>query len=251
MRECDSLASKLVQAPGASVSPTRARAGLYQLLARLFQAPVDAVLLQAMYGTELMTQAPNKRVEAGVALLVGSLGTERPPADSRALAAFEEERLAAFSSDFDHIFSIHATRDDERISPFESVNFASDQDDVDDLRDDLVSTLDEEGVLLTPDWEGHRDHVSVELEMMGIYLQRMVPLLERSDVRGLSALLEHVRQFFGTHVVNWMPQLAHDVENRAQTTFYQGIAQMLDGIVAADAAILRCGATDESVVIGA
>lgn len=203
----------------------RIRAMNYQLFSRILLAPVDSSLLKALESVDFRASAEDVRVVEGCALVDSYL-------ESNGLGPATLDELAA---DYHFLISVDAQRGSRQVSPFETVNFAIDEDDADDLLDDVYATFTEEGVLLSPDWAAHPDHVSAELELMGILARRASGYRGRRDETELTACLEAQRTFFAGHVGNWVPSLAASLEEQARTSFYRGAALCLSGFLSLEA----------------
>lgn len=80
------------------------------------------------------------------------------------------------------------------------------------------------------------DHISIELEYMAILGERML------DVRRLRTsqqiLVDSQIQFLEQHIMKWIPSLADDLLNHAQTPMYRGLGVVLKEFIPYDMEML-------------
>jgi len=82
------------------------------------------------------------------------------------------------------------------------------------------------------------DHLGLELDFM-YQLACLAGKKQGSDVEKLREVVQDSQEFLQNHLLNWIPQLTHDIKNSATTGFYQGIAKVLDGYLQLDGAVLQ------------
>jgi TorA-specific chaperone len=70
------------------------------------------------------------------------------------------------------------------------------------------------------------DHLALELEFMATLIKRTLTAVEAGDAASARELLAWQRDFFGAHILNWAYRFCDDVEKRAQTPFYRGLASL-------------------------
>lgn len=200
----------------------RRRSAAYGLLARLLQSPVDAPLLAGLSAIDFATIPLNACVPTACQELASFFAAPDAATSLRLLAA-----------DYARLF-VDGSEGSPRISLFESVQFASDDDDAEDLRADIDAMLDEESILVSPDWQYSRDHAAVELEIMQVLARRLAVSLEKGDRDEADYQLDCQEKFFEAHIGNWMPKLASQIQQSCKTGFYRAVAYMLQEIIDAD-----------------
>ena len=87
------------------------------------------------------------------------------------------------------------------------------------------------------------DHIALELEFTGILCSRAAVAADECDGEALMRCLEAQGDFLAHHLTNWVPRFTSDMRRFAQTDFYLGLADYLEGFLRVDAALLdeACG----------
>ena len=112
------------------------------------------------------------------------------------------------------------------VSPYESVYTSDNHLMMQDARDQVVRDYAAQGLAALQGQRIPEDHIALELEFMS-------ELLGRSAAQAESA--QAYEDFMRNHALRWMPQFCRDLERRASTAFYRGIAQMLHGLLQSEA----------------
>ncbi|MBP2019435.1 TorA maturation chaperone TorD [Symbiobacterium terraclitae] len=83
------------------------------------------------------------------------------------------------------------------------------------------------------------DHIGLELDFMHQTTRMALRHAECGEGEALVALLGDQLAFLEEHMLAWVPQFAADVVRSARTDFYRGMAQILNGFLAIDCALLQ------------
>lgn len=78
------------------------------------------------------------------------------------------------------------------------------------------------------------DHIGMELDFMCQTTHAALRHAERGERAPLMAVLRDQLDFLEQHLLTWVPQFTMDVMRCAQTDFYKGMAQVLNGFLAYD-----------------
>ena len=106
------------------------------------------------------------------------------------------------------------------VHPFESTYLGADKLLMQPERDAVVAAYLDEAFAVDESWRLPEDHASFELAFMAALCAR-----EAQAQPDEAARLHHVQaQFAFEHVLAWIPQLCDDVQERAKTDFYRGLA---------------------------
>lgn len=80
--------------------------------------------------------------------------------------------------------------------------------------------------------------MAVELEFMGVLAHRAAKALRAGDEERAFSLINTQRNFMDDHLASWVPVFLSDTRRFADTTFYQGVANVTEGFLEEDAALL-------------
>jgi TorA maturation chaperone TorD len=78
------------------------------------------------------------------------------------------------------------------------------------------------------------DHLGLELDFMFQLSAMAVDRADAEDWAGLADVLRDQKGFLDEHLLQWVPQWSRDVVRSAQTGFYRGMAQVLQGFLGID-----------------
>lgn len=85
------------------------------------------------------------------------------------------------------------------------------------------------------------DHVSMELQFMGLLSKNIAECLETGKYEAAEAIMTTQLDFYRNHILRWVPELCDKVVKEGEklhTLFYPAYAYMLKGFIAEDAAFL-------------
>lgn len=78
------------------------------------------------------------------------------------------------------------------------------------------------------------DHLGLELDFMYQLSNMSNELLMKEEIPQLIKILTDQRDFLNEHLLNWIPKFRSNVTNHADTTFYKGMANILNGFLIID-----------------
>jgi TorA maturation chaperone TorD len=181
------------------------RGDLCQFLSAIFHRPLDAEQIAAL-------TAP------GAADALGGIepGAEREAGDSDPRAL--QHILAV---DFTHVF--HAAHDS--VQPYEGIQTGQ----TDELMGPAAQAVGRfmAGVGFTVAPGQCPDHLSVELAFMAELSRREAEVLTVQDAMTADTTANIRRQFFAEHLGRWGRQVAREIGDRAESTFYCSMARLL------------------------
>lgn len=122
--------------------------------------------------------------------------------------------------------------------PFESVYTSEKRLLMSDARDEVLAIYRSCGLEKSESWTVGEDHVAVELEFMGVLAHRAAKALRAGDEERAFSLINTQRNFMDDHLASWVPVFLSDTRRFADTTFYQGVANVTEGFLEEDAALL-------------
>lgn len=124
------------------------------------------------------------------------------------------------------------------VHPYESVYTSDARLMVQDAHDQVVQAYAEQGFATREGQHIPADHVALELEFMGELLKRAVTAPSAACILAPTAASQAMGAYEGflrSHALKWMPQFCGDLERRASTPFYRGVAQMLQTLLQSEA----------------
>lgn len=202
-----------------------ARAATYSFLARaLSEDEATAAFLEALRDDP---PATGTELDAFAASLAGK-GPDELEGVRRELAADHSATLLGMSR--------------APVPPYESVYTSPQRLMMQDARDEVLRAYRAAGLAKDAAYHVPEDHVSLELDFMAALARRCAEGLGERTPEGARRAEEALgaqRSFMDGHLRRWVPQLADDLEARAATPFYRGVAQLLRGLVAEDTAFLE------------
>lgn len=111
------------------------------------------------------------------------------------------------------------------VSPFESVYTSGDHLLMQQARDEVLAAYRAEGFERSDVVNVPEDHVGIEFEFMARLCQKELEALDAGDEGTAAAARVAQRAFLEGHLVNWVPQLCEDIERRATSGLYRGLAE--------------------------
>lgn len=97
------------------------------------------------------------------------------------------------------------------------------------------------------------DHLSFELEFMGVMSQRAQEALEREDYAAAAEALKTSKSFLNDYILTWFPLLKERALQMISTRFYRGVLSLTEGYFQLDGEVLddMLEKLEESEVAGA
>ncbi len=84
------------------------------------------------------------------------------------------------------------------------------------------------------DFPEPEDHVSVEFEFMASLCNWTSQTIQKGEIENALAYLNLENEFLKDHILRWIPDLCHKLEDAATTTFYKALAHLTLGFVNID-----------------
>jgi TorA maturation chaperone TorD len=203
--------------PQSALQPAAAR-DLYALCARLFASEVDAPLYQSL------TQGPISPLVSLMGLEPGAPGEEDSPTEALDALAVEYCRLFIGPQPMCPPFA-SAWRGEALLGGR--------------ARTRLEEFLARNGLVLTDDLMriASPDHVAVELAILAMLHDRAHAVEEGGEAR--AQVDRALAEFLGGHVLPWVPDWLHGVEEHAAHPLYRGAAQLGLALLEEERASLR------------
>lgn len=201
-----------------AITELRARAATYAFLARaLSDDELPGEFLAALSADVPRTGTDLDAYAASLAGLDGA-GLE---AARRDLAADHSACLLGMSA--------------RPVSPFESVYTSEEHLMRQGARDDVVRAYAASGFRPVGTLRVPEDHVAVELQFCAALLRRAANYAAAHVPEAASRDLAAQSAFVRGHLAMWTPRFCDLLEERASTSFYRGVAQMLRAFVEQEA----------------
>lgn len=192
----------------------------YRFLARAFRAAPDAALVQAVLQT---------------ADAAGIEGDPLAPFYAEADGADVEALRTDLAADYNQLFlgmSAHP------VAPYESVYTSDERLLMQEARDKMLALYRQWGLRVPDSFDLPEDHIALELELMAYLADRTREALGTEDGNPqVDELIAAQRALLDDHL-SWAPALCDDIEKRARTAFYYGIAGLTRQHIGADRDVL-------------
>ncbi|MEC4295738.1 TorD/DmsD family molecular chaperone [Adlercreutzia shanghongiae] len=193
------------------------RAAIYEFLSIAFGEELPLAFLRS-----LREQGPALDGELGT--FIASLAD----ADDAALEAVRIDLAAEYA----RIFLGMSRRP---VAPYESVYTSPTGLMMQEARDEAVAFYRREGFSVDENIHLPEDHIAFELGFMAGLIRNAMAALDSGNGAEAERLAAVQESFIADHLASWVPSLAQDVENRAVTGFYRGLAALMRDFVEAEA----------------
>lgn len=127
------------------------------------------------------------------------------------------------------------------VFPYESVYTSDERLMMQQARDEVLALYRREGFVRADEVNVPEDHAGIELEFMARLCQREADALEACDAAGVGATRRVQEEFLRAHLVRWMPEFCDDLEKRAKSGLYRGVAQTLRQLLEVEAEDFEIG----------
>jgi len=104
--------------------------------------------------------------------------------------------------------------------------------------DEVLRMYWEAGVDVVKDFKEPADHIAIELQFMSYLCRKASEALEKKDKESLIKYLKTQKEFHEKHLSQWVPQLAMDIQESADTDFYKGFAKIMGSYVSYDKEVI-------------
>ncbi len=202
------------------------RAGLYGLLARLYESEIDDALLAEMAGADLGIETDEPELGEGYRMLAGYLAHPGPDA------------VTDLAVDYARVFLGAGIIGDHAAYPYESVYTSPDHLIMQDARDQVLALYRDEGLDKSEELDVPEDHVGLEFEFMAHLCRKSQEALTRQDESAASDSFAQQKAFLEEHLLRWVPDFCSDILAYAGTDFYRGIAKITRGFLQMEHALL-------------
>lgn len=192
------------------------RAAIYEFLSIAFGEEVPLAFLRS-----LREQGPALDGELGA--FIASLAD----ADDAALEAVRTDLAAEYARIF-----LGMSR--HPVAPYESVYTSPAGLMMQEARDAVVAFYRREGFSVDENMHLPEDHIAFELGFMAGLIRNAIAALDSSDGAEAERLAAVQASFVADHLASWVPSLAGDVEDRASTGFYRGLAALTRDFIEAE-----------------
>ena len=204
------------------VSAMESRSTTYELLSRLFRVEVDEDFLSELKAMRFPAHTGNELVDRGYRSIVTYLSNARGNV------------VTELAVDYARTFIGHSMDAYGAAYPFESVYTNAKRLRMQDARDEVLAVYRSVGMDASSEWIEPEDHIAVELVFMRMLSDRAAENLKDGKIDAAYANLRHQEGFLNEHLGVWAPLLAKDMRSFAQTGFYQGLADALEGFLDLD-----------------
>ena len=142
-------------------------------------------------------------------------------------AADLDQAVTGLAVDFVRVFIGFGNDGHSAAYPYESVYTSEKRLLRQGAKGEVAKFMRESGVKVKPSWHEGEDHLACELEFMQELCLRD------------GGWLEAQHEFVSRHLAAWVPLFAQDMRRFAKTSFYLGLADLLEGFVMCDLAFLE------------
>ena len=217
----------------ASLHENRSRT--YRFLSRLLRKEVDAELLQTLKSIDYPAETGTPEIDTGHYEIAKFLSNDWP------------DVLTELAKDYVRCFIGYGMESHSAAYPYESVYLSEKHLMMQSARDEVLAVYRSQGVDKQPDWKEGEDHVALEFEFMAILADRAAEALRAGDEALHDELAATAAGFMEAHILKWVPTMLAEVDHRAKTGFYLGVAHTAQGFLKVDEAFLAdiTGNTDK------
>lgn len=210
------------------------RAATYGLLARLYRTEVDEDMLSELTSAHYPVSSDNASMDKGYYSI------------AKYLSNAWVDPITELSVDFSKAFLGSGIDTYSAAYPYESVYTSEKRLLMQDARDEVLAIYRANGLDKAESWKVGEDHISVELEFMRILNRRTIQALRDEDMDKAFSLINTQRNFLSDHIAVWVPVFTADVRRFASTLFYQGLADLTEGFLEEDLALLNDLVVDDA-----
>lgn len=204
----------------------RDRVNMYNLLARLYRQEVDSELLEEMQSLDFDVLNGDQQISQGYRLLRGYL------------FKVSEISLIDLAADYTRIF---IGPDRNGAYPYESVYTSPDRLLMQEARDQVVAIYRQAGLQRSDEFFEPEDHLAFELEYMAYEIESSIEAYQNGDLNAVAEAEDRQKYFLKSHLLNWVPDFAADVQRKAKTDFYSGVALITVEFLESDWKYLNAG----------
>lgn len=212
--------------PGELAELCDARTATYGLLARIYRSEVDQVLFDELLEMDYPVSTGNDLMDAGYYKI------------AKHLSNAWVDPVTKLSVDYSKTFLGSGIDTYSAAYPYESVYTSEKRLLMQDARDEVLAIYRANGLDKSESWTVGEDHIAVELEFMRILNSRTAKALRNGDMDRAFTQVNTQRNFLEGHIAVWAPVFAGDVRRFSGTLFYEGVADLTEGFLEEDLALL-------------
>ena len=112
------------------------------------------------------------------------------------------------------------------VHPYESVYTSPERLMMQDARDEVLALYRSQGLGRVGDLNIPEDHAGIELEFMARLCRKELDAMTGGDEGAVWDVRRTQQTFVRDHLLVWMPRMCDDLEARAKSGLYRGLAQM-------------------------
>ncbi len=202
----------------------RQRADVYRMLASLVDREVNkksCSLVAKLGGAETaadMPEAERSCVE-GMNIMAACVND------------FTQDIEDTLACDFARVFLASGQYEGQAAVPYESIYTSEEGILMQDARDQVRAIFREAGVMPGGDENIPEDYLPFEFEYMAVLNDRLAEALAAGDEAGAADFALQQRGFLHNHLLNWIDDLAKDINRMAETPFYHALADVIQGFL--------------------
>ena len=208
------------------------RSATYRFLSRLFRREVDAELLQQLKQIDYPAETGTPEMDEGHYRIAKFLSNEWP------------DVLTLLAKDYVLCFIGYGMESHSAAYPYESVYLSEKHLMMQSARDEVLAVYRSQGIDKQADWKEGEDHVALEFEFMAILADRAAEALKAAEDVRYDELMAVSAGFMENHILQWVPAMLDELDHRAKTGFYLGLAGVAKGFLKADSAFLKDAVSD-------
>ena len=206
------------------------RMNMYRFLSRFFIVEADATFLEGIAKMTLPQETGEEKLERGYRAIeawVKKNVTEKADPDP----------VTTLAADYAHVFLGAGVSGAKAAYPFESVYTSPQGLVMQDAWEEVCAIYHKNGFARPQGGDNHEDHIGLQLDFMAHLCERDLALIDKDDAESAKALAQNFateEAFLQKHLLNWVSGLARDVHKYAETTFYPGAVDALEGFLKLD-----------------
>lgn len=130
------------------------------------------------------------------------------------------------------------------VYPYESAYGQEERAEGRDVGLEVKRLIAASGLTYAPQYSEAPDHISIQLEFMEKLTEAEAAALDAGDHDRALGFLEFEQRFLDEHLVQWVPQFADKVAERASLSFYREMAGLTKAYVLAEARDIEVAVED-------
>ncbi len=111
------------------------------------------------------------------------------------------------------------------VFPYESVYTSGERLMMQQARNEVLAAYRRQGFERADSVNVPEDHAGIELEFMARLCQKELDALDAGDTEAVETVRAAQKSFLTDHLLRWMFQLCDDLERRAKSSLYRGLAE--------------------------